>query len=180
MKEILRKRFVSILRQYPVLVAGLLIYGYYLATTMNFFSRSNSSQLSFLDFVLQFDSLIWMWITAFVFIKLQQVRDKHLHEEKARTTMETQIEKSAIASNMLKDITMQLQDTVNNPLAIISAMTDEIRKKYIIDPEVVRRLDQIDASLQRIHNAIKDITVYQTEQLLVSLQQNVSGKKQTE
>ncbi|HWP83416.1 MAG TPA: hypothetical protein VNN76_12275 [Bacteroidota bacterium] len=177
MKEILRKRLGALLRQYPVVVAGLLIYAYYLATTMNFFSRSVSSHLSFLDFVLQFDSLIWMWITAFVFIKLQQVRDKHAKEEQTRTMMETQIEKSAIASSLLKDITMQLQDTINNPLAIIGAMTDEIRRKYVVDADVVRRLDQIDASLQRIHNAIKDIAVFQTEQLLHSLQQNI-GKKQ--
>jgi hypothetical protein len=171
------KRISSILQQYSVVVAGLLIYGYYLATTMNFFGRSQNGEMSLLDFVLQFDSLIWMWMTAFVVVKLQQMKEKHFKESQARSTMQAQIEKSTIASNLLKDITMQLQDTINNPLAIISAMTDDIRKKYIVDPELVRKLDQIDASLRRIHNAIKDVKVYQTEQLLEAVQQNVGGEK---
>lgn len=171
------KKVSSIFQQYSVVVAGLLIYSYYLATTMNFFDRSHNAQMTFLDFVLQFDSLIWMWVTAFVVVKLQQVKQKQFEETQARQNMQTQIEKSAIASHLLKDITMQLQDTINNPLAIISTVTEDIRRKHVVDPELVRKLDQIDASLQRIHNAIKDVRVYQTEQLLESVQQNVGSEK---
>jgi signal transduction histidine kinase len=159
-------RILTILNKYPVVVAGIAIYAYYLATTVDFFEKSHDSSFSFLDFVLQFDSLIWMWVTAFVFIKLQQSRESHFAEERQRMIMQTHLEKSAIANSILKDITAQLQDTINNPLAIIRMSTEDLRSKVEKDPEGRKRLDQIDASLRRIHHAIKDVTMYESTRIL--------------
>ncbi|MEP0823417.1 MAG: hypothetical protein HRF44_11270 [Ignavibacterium sp.] len=152
--------------RYPVIVAALAIYGYYLTTTLDFFEKSHGGKFTFLDFVLQFDSLFWMWITAFVFIKLQQSRESHFQEERQRLVMQTQIEKSALANSILKDITAQLQDTINNPLAIIRMSTEELRDKVKKDDEITKKLDQIDASLRRVHNAIKDVAMYESTRIL--------------
>jgi signal transduction histidine kinase len=159
-------RILTILNKYPVVVAGIAIYAYYLATTVDFFEKSHDSSFSFLDFVLQFDSLIWMWVTAFVFIKLQQSRESHFAEERQRIVMQTHLEKSAIANSILKDMTAQLQDTINNPLAIIRMSTEDLRSRVEKDPEGRKRLDQIDASLRRIHHAIKDVTMYESSRIL--------------
>ena len=79
--------------------------------------------------------------------------------------MQTHIEKSAIANSIVKDMTAQLQDTINNPLAIIRMSTEDLRNK-IKDSEGRKQLDQIDASLRRIHHAIKDVTMYESTRIL--------------
>jgi hypothetical protein len=160
-------------KRYPVMIMAVGIFGYYLATALNLFRKSGKMHLSPLDFILQFDSLIWMWIAAFVFIKLQRTKEKFYGEQKEKLVIQHQLEKSKIASTILKQVTMQLQDTINNPLAIIGVMTEDIRKRFLAEPEVMRRLDQIDAALQRIHNAIKDIATYQTAQVLEALQSDL-------
>jgi hypothetical protein len=160
-------------KRYPVMIMAVGIFGYYLATALDLFRKSGKVHLSPLDFILQFDSLIWMWIAAFVFIKLQKTKEKFYGEEKERLLIQHQLEKSKIASTILKQITMQLQDTINNPLAIIGVMTEDIRKRFLAEPEVMHRLDQIDTALQRIHNAIKDIATYQTAQVLEALQSDL-------
>jgi hypothetical protein len=160
-------------KRYPVIIMAVGIFGYYLATALNLYKKSGKMHLSPLDFILQFDSLIWMWIAAFVFIKLQTTKEKFFGEQKEKLLIQHQLEKSTIASTILKQITMQLQDTINNPLAIIGVMTEDIRKRFVAEPEVMRRLDQIDTALQRIHNAIKDIATYQTAQVLEALQRDL-------
>jgi signal transduction histidine kinase len=160
-------------KRYPVMIMAVGIFGYYLATALNLYKKSGKTHLSPLDFILQFDSLIWMWIAAFVFIKLQKTKEKFYGEQKEKLLVQHQLEKSKIASTILKQVTMQLQDTINNPLAIIGVLTEDIRKRFLAEPEVMRRLDQIDTALQRIHNAIKDIATYQTAQVLEALQSDL-------
>lgn len=175
----IRRLFESIVgwaRKYPAVIIGIGIFGYYLTTAFDLFKKSGKMHLTPIDFVLHFDSLIWMWIAAFVFIKLQKTKEKFYGEEIERLTMQHQIEKSKIASTILNQITKQLQDTINNPLAIIGVMTGDIRKRFIAEPEVMRRLDQIDASLHRIHNAIKDVANYQAVQVLELLQTDIRNE----
>lgn len=160
------KRALALAGRYPVVVAAVAIYGYYLTTTVDFFRKSQGTSFGFLDFVLQFDSLFWMWITAFVFIKLQQSRERYFREERRRMTMQTHLEKSALANSILKDITAQLQDTINNPLAIIRMTTEDLRDRVRKDADAAKKLDQIDASLRRIHNAIKDVAMYESTRIL--------------
>jgi signal transduction histidine kinase len=175
----IRRPFESVIgwaRKYPAVIVGIGIFGYYLTTALDLFKKSGKIPLTPIDFILHFDSLIWMWIAAFVFIKLQKTKEKVYGEEIEKLVMQHQIEKSKIASTILNQITKQLQDTINNPLAIIGVMTEDIRKRFIAEPEVMRRLDQIDASLQRIHNAIKDVANYQAVQVLELLQTDIRNE----
>jgi len=127
MKSRLFTQLAAIANKYPVVFAAIVIYGYYLATTVDFFEKSQDAEFSLLDFILQFDSLFWMWLTAFVFVKLQRSRESHFTEEKQRIVMQTHLEKSALANSVLKDITSHLQDTINNPLAIIRKGCGHVR-----------------------------------------------------
>jgi signal transduction histidine kinase len=165
------RKVVELINKYPLVIGAIVIYAYYLTATIDFFRKTNSGSLSLLDFILQFDSLIWMWLVAFVFVKLQQTREKAMTEERSRIVAESKIQRAALASSLLNEISAQLQDTINNPLAIIRVSTEEIRKKFSTEVDVLRRLDQIDSSLRRIHDAIKDVVVYQSTQMLEEFRQ---------
>ena len=173
MLKIIFQQTIKWVQRYPVIVASVAIFGYYTTTALDLFNKSGKTHLTFMDFFLQFDSLIWMWLVAFIFIKLQQTKEKVYSEERDKLSLQFQIDKSKIASTLLKDITKQLQDTINNPLAVISVTIEDIRKRFVADPEILRRLDQIDASMQRIHHAIKDVTNYQSAQVLETLQTEI-------
>lgn len=164
------EKLIHVVQRYPVALTAILVLGYYLTSTVDLFKKSGNMKLTFLDYVLHYDSLIWMWVAAYVFIRLQKTKERFYNEEREKLFMQLQLEKSKIASTLLKDVTKQLQDSINNPLAVISVMTEDIRKRFVGDPAVMRRLDQIDSSLQRIHGAIKDVANYQTAQVLEVLQ----------
>lgn len=166
---------VNWVKRYPVIVIAIAIFGYYLTAAIDLFKKTGKMHITPLDFVLQFNSLIWMWIAAFIFLKLQKTKEKFFGEEREKLILQHQVEKSKIASTLLEQITKQLQDTINNPLAIIRMMTEDIRKKFIGEPGVMRRLDEIDVALQRIHHAIKDVANYQTAKVLDLLQRDVES-----
>jgi hypothetical protein len=169
------QRVVGWAKRYPAIVIAIAIFGYYLTAAIDMFKKTGKMHVTPLDFVMQFNSLIWMWVAAFVFLKLQKTKEKFYGEEREKLVLQHQVEKSKIASALLEQITKQLQDTINNPLAIIGVMTEDIRKRFRGEADVMRRLDQIDASLKRIHNAIKDIATYQTAQVLEALQNDLQS-----
>lgn len=166
--------------RYPVVFAAIAIYGYYLTTTLDFFKKSHGANFTFLDFVLQFDSLIWMWIAALVFVKFQQVKEQRLMEQQGRLVMQAHLEKSAVANAILQEITTHLQDAINNPLAIIKLTTEDVRRRVAANPDVIRGMDQIDASSRRIHNAIKDVTMYESTRILEMLADATAIKPEKE
>lgn len=160
--------------KYPIVFSVLGIYAYYLFTTVNFFKKSEVAHLSLFDFILQYDSLIWMWLVVYVVARAQNMKQKYESEEAKRKQILSEVEKSSIASEVLRNVIRLLQDAINNPLAVIGSTTDEIRKRSSSDAALNRQFDQIDASLQRIHNAIKDVQVYQSTELLERLHKQVS------
>lgn len=159
--------------RYPLVFSVLGIYGYYLFTTLNFFRRSGVSHLTFFDFVLQYDSIFWMWLVVYVVSRAQSMKQKYEADETSRKQILSEVEKSAVASAVLRNVIRLLQDAINNPLAIIGSTMDEMRKGHSSDPQSRRQFDQIDASLQRIHNAIKDVEVYESTLLLEQLHKQV-------
>ena len=174
--EFLWIKFRFLLDRYPVLIAAIAIYFYYLMTSVNLF-RHHSESRSFVDYIMQFDSLFFMWIAAAALLQLQKFRREHKEEESQRRDMERLLDRQQIYSLLVKDITMLLQDNVNNPLAIISLTTQEIRRKFEHDTEILRWLDRIDGAMQRIHNTIRDLQAYEAQKLMevsaLSLQEQV-------
>jgi hypothetical protein len=155
----------DIVSKYPVVVAGVVIYLYYLGTTVDFLGHATGKK-TFWEYIIQFDSLIFLWIASAALIQLQSARKEKRQEEENRRSMERLIDRQEIYSGLLKDIMMLLQDNVNNPLAIISTTTQEIRRKFNNDAEIMRWLDRIDGAMTRIHHTIRDLEAYEARKLL--------------
>lgn len=156
---------VSFLEKYSILVAAVVIYGYYVLTSVDLFQKAEERK-GFLDYLLQFDSLILLWIIAAVIIQLQKYKKHQRDEVEYRRRIELEFERQKIHFKLLDEITTLLQDNVNNPLAVISITSHSIRKKFESDDEILGWLDRIDASLQRIHVTIKDIKAYQSQKIV--------------
>jgi hypothetical protein len=167
------RRLSQWISRYPIVFSVLGIYGYYLFTTLNFFKKSEVSHFTLLDFIFQYDSLFWMWLVVYVVSRAQSMKQKYEADEANRRQILTEVEKSAVASAVLASVIRLLQDAINNPLAIIGSTMEELRKHSSSDTQSIRQFDQIDASLQRIHNAIKDVEVYESTQLLQQLYKQV-------
>ena len=74
------KKIVSFLDKYSILVAAIAIYGYYLTTSIDLI-KNNGGQKGILDYLLQFDSLILLWVIAVVLIQLQEYRKQRKEED---------------------------------------------------------------------------------------------------
>jgi signal transduction histidine kinase len=157
----------KLIQRYPIVTAALVIYSYYLLTSVNFFSH-HSTKRTFLDYVMQFDSLFFLWIAAAALLQLQRLRRSHREEEDQRRRIERVLERQQIHSVLIRDITALLQDNVNNPLAVISVTTQEIRRKFEQDADILRWLDRIEGAMQRIHNTIRDLQAYESQKLIDS------------
>lgn len=181
MKKIIMTIWSSIRKvidKYPVVVAALIIYLYYLLTSVNFFS-SETSKYSLLDYVMEFDSLFFLWLTAAALLQVQRVRREHRQEEERRRKVERVLDRQQIYNTLIKDITMLLQDNVNNPLAVIAVTTQEIRKRFETDKEIIRWLDRIDGAMKRIHNTIRDLQSYEAQKLIESASEVLEEQRQS-
>jgi len=157
----------AFLEQYPVLVAAIVIYLFADLLIFNVF-RHSREQRSLLDYVTEFGSLFFLWLAAAAFIQLQKMRKAHREEEERRFRMERVLDRQQIYSQLVNDITLLLQDNVNNPLAVIAVTTQEIRRRFEEDKEILRWLDRIDGAMQRIHHTIRDIQSYEAQKLMDS------------
>jgi signal transduction histidine kinase len=162
----------SLAEKYPVIVAAIVIYCYYLLTSFNLFKHATEKQ-TLLDYVMQFDSLFFLWLAAAAFLQLQKTRKSNEQAVEQRRTMERVLDRQQIYGTLIKDITMLLQDNVNNPLAIISVTTQEIRRRFESDKEILRWLDRIDGAMQRIHNTIRDLQAYEAQKLIESTKESL-------
>jgi len=166
----------NIVEIYPVLIAALVIYLYYLLTSVNFFHKSTVKQ-SFLDYVMEFDSLFFLWLAAAAFLQVQKIKKAYKKEEEQRRNIERALDRQQIYNTLVNDITMLLQDNVNNPLAIISVTTQEIRRRFETDPEIMRFLDRIEGAMKRIHNTIRDIQSYEAQKMIESTTEALKTEK---
>lgn len=167
------KKTMQWINKYPLVFSVLGIYAYYMFTTLDFFKKSEVTHLTLLDFILQYDSLIWMWLVVYVVSRAQSMKLKYEADDSSKREILTEVEKSAIASVVLRNVIRLLQDAVNNPLAVIGSTLEDMRRRFSSDPQTGRQFDQIDASLQRIHNAIKDVEVYESTELLERLHKQI-------
>ena len=155
----------SIAERYPVLLAAAAIYLYYLFSSVELFKQRAAAR-SFVDYILQFDSLFFMWIAAAALIQIQKMRKSGKEDVERRRDVERVLERQQIYGQLVNDITMLLQDSVNNPLAVIKVTTQEIRRKFEKDTEILRWLDRIDGAMQRIHNTIRDLQAYEAQKMI--------------
>jgi signal transduction histidine kinase len=174
----IKEKLFGIVEKYPVIIAALVIYLYYLLASINFFHKPAAKQ-SFLDYVMEFDSLFFLWLAAAAFLQVQKIRKAYKKEEEQRRTVERVLDRQQIYNTLVNDITMLLQDNVNNPLAIISVTTQEIRRRFETDQEIMRFLDRIEGAMKRIHNTIRDIQSYEAQKMIESTSEALNIQKKT-
>jgi signal transduction histidine kinase len=169
-------KFKWLFDKYPVIFSAVVIYLYYLLTSFNFFSHHKEKQ-SLLDYVMEWDSLFFLWIAAAALLQIQKLRKSQANAEDQRRTMERVLDKQQMYSSLVNDITSMLQDNVNNPLALISVTTQEMRRRFETDAEIMRWLDRIDGAMQRIHHTIRDLQAYESQKLLESSQEVIDAQR---
>ena len=167
-------KFLVFIDKYSIIVSGVVIYLYFLMSSYNFL-RSRESARGFFDFVLQFDSMILLWIIAVVVIQLQKYRKQVREQEEYRQNVQLEFDRQRTKLQVLDEITSLLQDNINNPLAIISISSQNLYRKYENDIETTGWLDRIESSLQRVHKTINDIKAYQAQKIVHESMAAVDG-----
>jgi signal transduction histidine kinase len=168
MNQLLKKawnKIKNLVERYPVVLAAIAIYLYYLFSSVELFAHRSASR-SFVDYVLQFDSLFFMWIAAAALLQVQKMRKSNKQNAERSRDIERVLDRQQIYGQLVNDITMLLQDSVNNPLAVIKVTTQEIRRRFEKDTEILRWLDRIDGAMQRIHNTIRDLQAYEAQKMI--------------
>ncbi len=160
------KKIWSLVERYPIIVSAIVIYLYYLLASIYLFHHERQQHQTLWDYVMDYDSLIFLWLAAAAFIQVQKYRKGHQEEQERRSRMERLLDRQQMYSQLVNDITLLLQDNVNNPLAVIAVTTQEIRRRFEKDQEIMRWLDRIDGAMQRIHNTIRDIQAYEAQKLM--------------
>ncbi len=170
MKKIIGKIWNGIRKiadRYPVILAALVIYLFADLLIMNVFKHSGEHR-GVLDYVTEFGSLFFLWIASAALMQVQKMRKSVKQEEERRRNIERVLDRQQVYSQLVNDITHLLQDSVNNPLAIIAVTTQEIRRKFEKDEEILRWLDRIEGAMQRIHHTIRDLQAYEAQKLIES------------
>ncbi len=160
--------------KYSIIVSGVVIYLYFLLSSFNYL-RSRESMTGFFDFILQFDSMILLWVIAVVVIQLQKYRKQTREQEEYRQKVQLEFDRQRTKLQVLDEITSLLQDNINNPLAIISVSSQSLHRRHEGDAETIGWLDRIDGALQRVHATINDIKAYQTQKIVQESMSAVDG-----
>jgi signal transduction histidine kinase len=161
------RKTVPFFEKNSILVAAFVIYSYYLLTSIDIITHPDQ-KAGLLGYIFQFDTLIVLWILAAVVVQLQKYRRKLKEEEEFKKSIIQEHERERVQLRLLDDITRDLNDTINNPLAIISVSADSLREKFSSDKEVADYLDRIEAAMKRIREVIGDFKSYQTKKIVQS------------
>jgi signal transduction histidine kinase len=180
------KKFFTAVREfvlrYPAILASYFIYGYYFISTMDFYIKFKNKHFGATDALRHFDTLLWMWLLAYVLVKVIELRERLHQKEKEMMEKEHDIELKETQIQTLHEVIMTLKHEINNPLAIILGYTRLLRKQ-ISDQDSLKKIDEIEIASQRINHALKEFSAAQVYQLTSSPIGNMVGlsdfKKET-
>jgi signal transduction histidine kinase len=161
-----------ILDRYGILLAGLLIFAYYLWSALNLF-ESSQPRKDFQGYVVQFDTLIVLWLLLVAVSKVYEYRKKERERDEQNQRIVVEHEKQKMRLEMLDDVTAHLTDAINNPLSIISLSTGSLRDRFTADRDVASFLDRIEGALRRLRDVLTDFQSNQTRKIMKSTDQLV-------
>jgi signal transduction histidine kinase len=111
-----------------------------------------------------FDTLLWMWVLSWMFVKIIELREM-LHKERDEVLTHKQaLEIRETELRTMNEVVMTLKHQINNPLAIILGYIRLTLKKNT-DEEIAKKLSEIEIAAQRINTAMKEfslIEIYKT------------------
>jgi signal transduction histidine kinase len=163
----IRSAATRVLDRYGIVLAGLLIFAYYLWSAIDLFENPLPKR-GFTGYLFQFDTLIVLWISLVIGAKLNEYRKKHKAEAERNKQIAMEHEKQKMRLDVLDDVTEHLSDAINNPLSIISLSTGSLRDRFSADREVAAFLDRIEGALRRMREVLIDFQQYQTRKIMKS------------
>lgn len=175
----LKRESLKFIERYGVLVAGVLIFLYYLWVTIHVFSNS-AARRGFSDYYLQFSSVVMLWGILYLGTKLFESRKRQQEEQKRSESILHEYERRKMQLELLDEVSLVLNDTVNNPLAVISLSSSSIRERFKPDSEILAYLDRIDGALRRVRDVLSDFKFYQTSKIVKSIEEIPSLRMSTQ
>ncbi len=159
------KRFSRLVKdlatRYPAFFSGLVIYSYLLFSIVHYLFKARTLNPTFYDILETFDALPFMWLLSVAMVKIIEVRGRLHESETQRILAQKQIDLKQTQLNTLHEVVKSMQHHINNPLAIIALALGPARRHAKDDQELIKQLDTIDESTQRIVRTLK--TFFETE-----------------
>ena len=111
-----------------------------------------------------FDTVLWMWLLSWALIWAIELREKlHRHEVENMEHQKT-IQLRETQLRTMHEVVMTLKHQINTPLAIILGYI-RLTLKATSDPDLTKKLSEIEIAAQRINTAMKELSlskVYET------------------
>lgn len=165
-KKLWRGFIDSFVLKHPALFSALVIYLYYLFTTLDLFKKLKEGILSFSDIFTHFDALLWIWGLSYLFVKLVTLQEQRHKEEKLRLDQIRQYETQVEKLKALKDFTFSLRDLIYNPLAIIMSASARIERRFPYDNETLKDIKAIEQGCRRIEKLLMEAKEFE-ERLII-------------
>lgn len=158
-------RILTFVDKYSILVSAIVIYGYFLFTSIDLMENATTKK-TILDFILQFDSLILMWIVAFVVVKMQKYRQLSNEQDLNQRKVQWELERQRSRLRILEEVTLLFQESISKPIAVVSDTTQNLRIKFDDDAETRSWIDHIDFAMARVSATVNDIKTYETQKIV--------------
>lgn len=163
----LKRRITDFLVRYPALVAGVIIYAYFLITTLELYQKAKQSALNAIESIQHFDSLLWMWLLAWVLIKILHYRNTLQEQEQLRLEYEQRLKLREAQIRSFNEVVRKLQHDLNNPVTILVAYLRRAERAAKDSPEILRSVTEARESADRIFHILSTFSklrVYEAEQ----------------
>jgi signal transduction histidine kinase len=158
----------SLHERYGVLFAGIVIFAYYLWTALDLFMNP-SARRDFTGYFFQFGSVVMLWGIVFLGTKVLEFKKRQKEEQERNQAIVQEYERRKMQLELLDEVSLLLNDTVNNPLAVISVSASTIRERFEPDAEILGFLDSIDGALTRVREVLANFKSHQTTKIVKSI-----------
>jgi len=160
---ILKRAFLFVFRpvrdffvKHPAVLSGYIIYAYFFITTMQFYRDMKLTHFRAFNVVQRFDALIWMWLLAFVLVKVIEYRQRLAEEEQLRLEQQRELELKTAQVATIHQMIRTLQHQINNPLTVILLYIQRSMRRSDLGPELREGLTEMKSSAERIVAILHD------------------------
>ena len=161
--------------RHSVLLAGIFILVYFVWAAIDLFTNPNARR-DFDGYFFQFGSVVMLWGIVFLGAKVFDYKKKQKEEQERNRAIVQEYERRKMQLELLDEISLLLNDTVNNPLAVISMSASTIRERFEPDGEILAYLDTIDGALARMREVLANFKSHQTTKIVKAIG-NVSPRQ---
>lgn len=164
----LRIKGQSLLERHGVLLAGIFIFAYYLWVAVDHFVNPNARR-DFDGYFFQFVSVVMLWGLVYLGAKVFDFKKRQKEEQERNRAIVQEYERRKMQLELMNDVSVLLNDTVNSPLAVISLSASTIRERFEPDNEILAYLDRIDGALAAVREVLANFKSYQATKIVNSI-----------